>query len=282
MKLIDLHVHSTCSDGTLSPKELVDYAIKKDLTAFALTDHDTVEGLPEAFAAADAAGIELIAGIEFSTVYQERDLHILGLDMDYQSPVFLEKVQLLQSEREDRNQRMMDLMAADNIDISREQMAEMFGEQIWTRAHFARYLATKGYVRHMWDAFDTHIGDNCKYYVPRQKVSPFQMVQFIREMNGIPILAHPFQYHLNEEGLITLIKSLKRAGLLGIEAIYSTHTGTQEREIRKLARSFGLCISGGSDFHGANKPAIDLGKGKGNLRIPYELLEQLRNAKSNG
>lgn len=279
MKLIDLHVHSTCSDGTFTPSQLVDYAVKKGLSAFALTDHDTVEGLPEACAAAKASDIELVSGIEFSTVYQERDLHILGLDLNYQHPRFQEQLQILQEERKERNQKMIDKMASDGIDISREQMAEMFGDQLWTRAHFAKYLAAKGYVKHMWDAFDSHIGDHCKYYVPREKLSPFQMVRFIREMDGIPILAHPFQYHLTDEELTDLIKSLKHSGLLGIEAIYSTHTGTQESHLRKLARSFGLCISGGSDFHGTNKPAIDLGKGKGNLKIPYELLIQLRDAK---
>lgn len=279
MKLIDLHGHSTCSDGTVPPAQLVDYAVQKNLAAFALTDHDTVEGLPDAFAAARMAGIELVSGIEFSTVYQGRDLHILGLDFDYENPLFQDTLSFLQRDREERNQKMIDKMSADGIDISREQMAELFGEQLWTRAHFARYLAAKGYVKHMWDAFQSHIGDQCKYYVPRQKVSPFEIVKLIRELNGIPVLAHPFQYHLNEEELAALIKSLKRAGLLGIEAIYSTHTGSQENILRKLARSFGLCISGGSDFHGANKPAIDLGRGKGNLRIPYELLEQLRSAR---
>lgn len=279
MKLIDLHVHSTCSDGTFPPAQLVDYAVQKNLAAFALTDHDTVEGLPDAFAAARMAGIELVSGIEFSTVYQGRDLHILGLDFDYENPLFQDTLSFLQRDREERNQKMIDKMSADGIDISREQMAELFGEQLWTRAHFARYLAAKGYVKHMWDAFQSHIGDQCKYYVPRQKVSPFEIVKLIRELNGIPVLAHPFQYHLNEEELAALIKSLKRAGLLGIEAIYSTHTGSQENILRKLARSFGLCISGGSDFHGANKPSIDLGRGKGNLRIPYELLEQLRSAR---
>ena len=282
MKRIDLHVHSSCSDGTFSPEQLVEYASEKGLAAFALTDHDTVAGLPRAFAAAQAAGIELVAGIEFSTVYQEGDLHILGLDIDYQDPCFLEKLRMLQEEREERNQMMIDKMAADGIDISREQMTEMFGDQLLTRAHFARYLAAKGYVKHMWDAFVSHIGDQCKYYVPRQKVSPFEITTLIREMNGIPVLAHPFQYHLTEAERTALVKSLKRSGLLGIEAIYSTHTGTQESELRCLARSFGLCITGGSDFHGANKPAIDLGRGKGNLRIPYELLEQLLDAQQKG
>lgn len=279
MKLIDLHVHSTASDGTMTPSEVTAYAAQKGLAAFALTDHDTVAGLEEAFRTAASLSIEVISGIEFSTVYHEQDIHIVGLDMDYTNPRFQEKLLFLQQERKRRNQKMIDRMAADGIDISNEKMMEEFGDTLWTRAHFARYLANHGYVKHMWDAFQTHIGDHCKYYVPRERVSPFQMVEFIREMDGIPILAHPFQYHLGEEGLTELIKLLKPCGLIGIEAIYSTHTGTQENEIRKLARHFGLCISGGSDFHGANKPAIDLGKGKGNLKIPYEILEQLRAAR---
>lgn len=279
MKLIDLHVHSTCSDGTFTPAQLVECAAKAGLSAFALTDHDTVEGIPQALEAAERIGMEVIPGIEFSTVYQGRDLHILGLDLDYENPLFQEKLAFLQRDRAERNQKMIDKMAADGITISWEQMAELFGEQLWTRAHFARYLAAKGYVAHMWDAFQSHIGDHCRYYVPRQKVSPFETVKLIRKLNGIPVLAHPFQYHLEEEALTALIKALKRDGLLGIEAVYSTHTTAQENELRKLARNFGLSISGGSDFHGANKPDIALGKGRGSLRIPYQLLTQLRAAR---
>lgn len=280
MKLTDLHVHSTCSDGTFSPTELVSYAARKGLQAFALTDHDTLEGIPEAAKAANACGIELIPGIEFSTTYQERDLHIVGLDLDCSSPVLLKEIGRLQEERQQRNLKMIDKMAADGISISKEQMAEAFGNALWTRAHFARYLEQQGYVEHMWDAFQSYIGDHCPYYVPREKTSPFHIVRLIRDTGGIPVLAHPFQYHLDEEGLASLIKALKQSGLLGIEAVYSTHTIAQENEIRKLARNFGLCISGGSDFHGANKPDIDLGTGKGNLKIPYELLERLRAARS--
>lgn len=280
MDLIDLHVHSNCSDGTFTPAELADYASRKGLRAFALTDHDTLEGIPEAAKAAKDQGIELIPGIEFSTAYQERDLHILGLDLDCSHPDLLEEINSFQQERQRRNQKMIDKMAADGIRISRDQMIEAFGDTLWTRAHFARYLEQQGYVEHMWDAFQTYIGDHCPYYVPRQKTSPFHVVRLIRKAGGIPVLAHPFQYHLDEEGLCILIRSLKQAGLLGIEAIYSTHSQSQENEIRKLARNFGLCVSGGSDFHGAHKPDIDLGCGKGNLRIPYEILERLRNARN--
>ncbi len=280
MNFIDLHVHSTCSDGTYTPTQLVEYAAQKGLSAFALTDHDCISGIPEALKAADTLGIELVPGIEFSTVRNGQDIHILGLDIPYKDPVFLKELYRQQQERKDRNRKMIDKMAADGISISWQQMKDRFGDMLWTRAHFARYLAEQGYVKHMWDAFDSYLGDHCKYYVPREKTTPHQIVELIRETGGIPVLAHPFQYHLPEEELIQLIRSLKEKGLLGIEAIYSTHTGTQERELRKLARTFGLAVSGGSDFHGANKPAIDLGRGKGNLKISKEVLEQLRALKT--
>lgn len=280
MDLIDLHVHSNRSDGTLTPVELASYAAQKGLRAFALTDHDTLEGIPEAAKAAADLGIELIPGIEFSSAYQGQDVHILGLDLDGSNPDLKEEIRRFQQERQLRNQKMIDRMAADGIRISRERMVAAFGDVLWTRAHFARYLQQEGYVKEMRDAFSTYIGDNCPYYVPRQKTSPSHVVRLIRKAGGIPVLAHPFQYRLDEEGLCVLIRSLKQAGLLGIEAIYSTHSPEQENEIRKLARNFGLCISGGSDFHGAHKPDIDLGCGKGNLRIPYEILERLRNARA--
>lgn len=281
MNLIDLHVHSTCSDGTLTPTQLAEYAVQKGLSAFALTDHDCISGIPEALTAAHRLDIEVVPGIEFSTVRNGQDIHILGLDIQYKDPVFLRELSLQQQERKERNRKMIDKMAADGISISWQQMKKRFGDMLWTRAHFARYLVEQGYVKHMWDAFDTYLGDQCKYYVPREKTTPQQMVELIRKTGGIPVLAHPFQYHLPKEELNQLVRSLKEHGLLGIEAIYSTHTGTQENELRKLARTFGLAVSGGSDFHGANKPAIDLGRGKGNLKIPKEVLEQLRARKAN-
>ena len=166
-----------------------------------------------------------------------------------------------------------------NIDISWEQMEAAFGKAIWTRAHFARYLKDHGYVKEMKEAFSRYIGDDCPYFVPREKVSPAQAVRLIRSTGGIPILAHPLLYRLTEEGLLTLIEELKNAGLLGIEALYSTHTPEEESFVLRLARRQGLLISGGSDFHGSNKPSISLGTGRGNLRIPYELLEKLREAR---
>lgn len=276
MKQIDLHVHSNCSDGTLTPTELVHHAAECRLAAFALTDHDNTDGLTEAMNEALLCQIEVIPGIEFSTEYLGRDIHIVALEPDWQDREFQNRLNFYRAERLRRNQKMIDKMAADGIDISYDKMVASFTETVWTRAHFARYLADHGYVKEMWDAFETHVGDHCKYFVPREKVSPIEITEFIRAFHGIPVLAHPFQYHFSEEELETLLKKLKTAGLIGIEAYYSTHSEDQTNYILSLAGKFDLLPSGGSDFHGSNKPTIALGNGKNNLCIPYELMEHMR------
>lgn len=279
MKYIDLHVHSTCSDGTFTPAELVAYAIKKGLSAFALTDHDTTAGLNEAFAAADNTGLEIIPGIEFSTEYAGKDIHILGLEFDYQSAEFQSQIQAFQNSRHLRNQKMITLLQDQGFDISWEAMDDMYGESIWTRVHFAKYLVLRGYISNIRDAFERYIGDNGPCYVPREKVTPTQAVRLIRRTGGIPILAHPLTYRLTDDTLKHLVLELKNAGMVGIETIYSTHSAMDESYVRRLARTNGLCISGGSDFHGENKPDIDLGCGRGNLKITYDILKQLRTAR---
>lgn len=276
MKLIDLHVHSNCSDGTLTPTELVGHAAAVGLSAFALTDHDNTDGLPEAFQAAEKAGIELVGGIEFSTEYLGTDVHIVGIDFDWKDPAFQKRIDYYRMERVRRNQKMIDMMAGDGFDISYEQMAESFGESVWTRAHFAKYLLAKGYIKDISEAFSKYLGDDCKYFIPREKVSPFEVVELIREFGGIPILAHPFQYKFSDEVLRTLIGKLIDSGLLGIEVYYSTHTQEQCDYLQALAKEYHLTASGGSDFHGSNKPDIELGSGKNNLHIPYSILEDLR------
>lgn len=278
MKLIDLHVHSNSSDGTLSPRDLVQHAVSCGLSAFALTDHDNTGGLAEAAQAAKACGIELVPGIEFSTEYHGTDIHIVGLDFRWEDPAFQKHVRYYQDERLRRNQKMIDKMAADGIDISYQKMAEAFGEKVWTRAHFAGYLVEHHYVKEIRDAFSTYIGDDCKYFVPRQKVTPDEVVELIRTFGGIPVLAHPFQYRFSDCELRTLLVNLKKKGLLGMEVYYSTHSAEQEAYLLSLSKELGLTPSGGSDFHGENKPDIALGSGRGNLRIPYSILTGLRNA----
>ncbi|MDO4522949.1 MAG: PHP domain-containing protein [Eubacteriales bacterium] len=278
---VDLHVHSSCSDGTCTPSELVSYAKKQGLCAFALTDHDTTAGIDEAAAAAAKLGVELIAGIEFSTEYHGRDIHIVGLDIDYNSAVFSKELSRFRSSRALRNQKMIrKLREEGGIDISAKQMQERFGESVWTRAHFARYLFEHGYVSEMWDAFKTYVGEDCPYFVPREKVTPAQAVDLILRTGGIPILAHPLLYALDEPDMDELILSLKKCGLIGLETFYATYTPLEELHALRLAEKHGLLPSGGSDFHGSNKPDINLGSGRGNLSLPYELLQNLRDRRT--
>lgn len=281
--MIDLHVHSNRSDGTYSPKELVDYAITKGLTAFALTDHDTIEGLEEALAYADelrrtttATIPQVIPGIEFSTEYEGRDIHIVGLAINYKTPEFAAHLQHFVDSRITRNQKMCALLQGAGIDISYEKLLAEFPDAVITRAHYARYLLNHGYIKSMNEAFDRYVGDHCPYYVPREKVTPVQAVELILKAGGIPILAHPVLYRMSDARLEKLVAQLKAAGLIGIEAVYSTYNAGEERQMRALAKKYNLLISGGSDFHGSNKPDIDLGVGRGRLAIHEEVWEKLK------
>lgn len=273
---VDLHVHSCKSDGSFTPCELVDYAIEKGLTAFALTDHDTTEGLDEAIAYAADKPIEVIRGIELSTEYAGRDIHIVGLDIDHHSPAFLSHLKSFQDSRVNRNIKMCDNLRAAGIDITFEKLSAEYPDAVITRCHYAKYLLAHGYIKNLKEAFDRYIGDHCKYFVPREKITPAQAVSLILEAGGIPILAHPILYHMTKNQLETLVAELKAAGLVGIEAIYSTYAPSEEREIRRIAAKFGLCLSGGSDFHGTAKPGLDLATGYGKLFIPEEILTKLR------
>ena len=319
--MVDLHVHSTCSDGTFTPEELVDYAIQKGLTAFALTDHDTLNGLdrairyaeelrqaqaaspvsfsynnaddrfPVSFSRNDAAARlpvssvpdadiprvpEIIPGIELSTEYQGKDIHMVGLFIDYRQPEFAHYLEDFIHSRENRNEKMCALLREHDIDITYEALLTEFPGAVITRAHFARYLLSHGYIQSLKEAFDRYVGDHCPCFVPREKVTPAQAVELILGAGGVPVLAHPILYHMSDDRLDTLVAELKKIGLVGIEAIYSTYNTAEERQIRGLASKYDLKISGGSDFHGANKPKIDLGTGWGKLYVPDEVLENLR------
>ena len=284
--MVDLHVHSTCSDGTYTPTQLVDYAIKKGLSAFALTDHDTVDGLEEALQYAQALtlnpptpGIHIprvIPGIELSTDLQGQEVHVVGLFIDYHDPEFRSYLQEFLESRYKRNLEMCERLRGCGFSITYESLEERFPEAVLTRAHYARYLLEHGYVKSIKEAFDRYLGDHCPCYVPREKVTPFQAVSLIRRAGGVPVLAHPILYHMSDARLDQLVKDLKAAGLVGIEAIYSTYAPSEERQIRRLAEKYELLPSGGSDFHGENKPGLDLGTGYGRLYVPEEILTALR------
>lgn len=292
----DLHVHSTRSDGTFSPSELVDYAMTKQLKAFALTDHDTVDGLEEALSHAQnlketfrregnpalaEAVPEVVPGIELSTEYQGRDIHVVGLFIDYKNEHFLAYLRQFVASRDLRNRKMCALLQDAGIDISYEALLDEFPGSVITRAHYAKYLLNHGYIKSMKEAFERYVGDRCPCFVPREKVTPAQAVKLILQADGVPVLAHPILYGMSAPRLDALVAELKAVGLMGIEALYSTYTAADERQIRGLASKYHLLISGGSDFHGANKPGLDLATGYGKLRVPASVLEDIRTSRKN-
>ena len=275
-KFIDLHVHSTASDGTLTPSQLVSLAEEKKLKAFALTDHDTTAGLEEALLAAKNSSVEVIPGIELSTTWLGRDVHIVGLDIDYGNYYFQETLSRFQDSRDVRNDKILNLLQKEGISISRESMEEAFPDSVWTRAHFARYLLDHKYVGSINEAFDRYLGDHARCYVPRENVTPFQAISLIHEGNGIAVFAHPILCRLDQNRLEGFAEELKQAGLDGIEAYYSTYRPADEQTVIQIAKRHNLALSGGSDFHGSNKPQIQLGTGRGNLKISYQIWENLR------
>ena len=277
-KYIDLHVHSTASDGTYTPGEVVKLAANKGLSAIALTDHDTIDGVKEAMQAANEYGIELIPGIEFSTAYEKREVHMLGLFIDPDNHSLNERLNELVATRDRRNEQMALNLRNAGIDITIPELVKMFPNAILTRAHFARYMYEKGYISDIRVAFDKYIGDGRPCYVRREKISAKEVIDLIKNAGGIPILAHPMLYGFNERELKECVASLTHSGLMGIEAIYSRNKGLDESKVRAVARENSLLISGGSDFHGANKPGLDIGTGYGHLAIPYEVLTELRKA----
>jgi len=276
MDRIDLHTHSFVSDGTLSPGELIKCAKEKKLKAIALTDHDTVEGIPEAKEVAEKLEIELVAGIELAAFYQETELHIVGLDIDYTNKRLLDALYMIQNSRTIRNQEMIAQMAAAGIDISMEQLTALEGDAILTRMNFANYLVHVGFTVSPDEAFAKYIGKGCPFYIPRKKITPGDAIELILSAGGIPILAHPLLYHFNQIQLAKIVKYLAESKLEGIEVYYPMNHGFDEIRMKSLADKYHLKYSGGSDYHGANKPHIDLGSGRGNLSIPYRVLEKLR------
>ncbi|GFI01958.1 MAG: Cof-type HAD-IIB family hydrolase [Lachnospiraceae bacterium] len=275
MNIVDLHVHSNKSDGSLSPAELVDYAIKKGLSAFALTDHDTTDGITEALEAAKGKNIEVIPGIEFSTEYEGRDIHIVGLYIDYDSDFFKRRLVNFVNGRTIRNKEMCRRLTEHGMPVTFEELTAEFPNSVITRSHFAKFLLNHGYVQSLKEAFERYIGDHCPCFVPRKKITPMRAVEIILKAGGFPVLAHPLLYGMGSRRLEKLVSLLKEMGLQGIEAVYCTYTASDERQMRTLAAKYDLCISGGSDFHGSAKPGLDLATGYGKLFIPQEILDKI-------
>lgn len=215
MKRVDLHVHSTKSDGSFTPTELVEYALEKGLSAIALSDHDTTEGIAEAVAAAKGTGLEVIPAIEFSTEYEGKDIHILGLYIDYSGKEFKKYLKDFQNSRDLRNHKMCLKLTEHGIPVTYEELSARFPNAVLTRAHYAKYMLEKGFVKSMSEAFERYIGDHAPCFLPREKVTPMQAVELILRAGGVPILAHPVLYHMSDGRLDQLVADLKKSRTCG-------------------------------------------------------------------
>ena len=272
-KRIDLHTHSTASDGSDAPSELAEKMYVSGLAAGALTDHDTVSGLEEFLQASKGTGFFGIPGVEFSTRLRGKEIHIVGLFIDPASGDLTRFLQARREERIRRNTEMIRKLRENGYDITEEEVyAEADGESVG-RPHMARVLLSKGYFSDMREAFSRCLGRNAPCYVPRESVAPEEAIRIIRASGGLSIWAHPILAASTRSAMRRVLRELVPAGLSGLETRYSLY-GESDREATKtMAREFGLLESGGSDYHGRNQPGIELGR---ELEIPYDDLEKMQ------
>lgn len=278
MARIDLHLHTRFSDGSLTPTEVVDLAHQAGVTAMAITDHDIVDGIPQAMEAATTPGIEVIPGVELSSRFHEQELHVLGYFFDWQDSTFRARLAQQRRSRQVRNPQVIERLNALGLELSEEDVKTKAGADSIGRPHIAQVLVDKGYVHDTREAFDRYLKEGAPAYVPRTLSDTREVIAWIRDAGGVPVLAHPTWTRCQGEPLYRLCSCLKEAGLLGLEVFYSSHNRQQTSRYLELAKRLDLLVTGGSDFHGTANPAIQVGRGKGNLKVPDTLLEPLRRA----
>ena len=280
MARLDLHLHTTHSDGSLPPAEVLALAHKAGVTALAITDHDITTGLPEALEAGARLGIEIIPGVEISSRFGESELHILGYFLDWQDPTLNTRLAGLRASRHRRNPQIVERLRALGCDLTYDEVRELAGTESVGRPHIAQVLMRKGYVKSAKEAFDRFLAQGKPAYVPRDLPEPVEAMGWIRAAKGVPVLAHPLWAKQGGEGLFKLCEKLKTEGLGGMEVHYSTHNPKQTAELLDIATRLNLLVTGGSDFHGMTKPDIEVGVGKGGLTVPVKLLDPLKKAAS--
>lgn len=276
-KRIDLHTHTTASDGSMSPGELVRHAKEMGLSAVAITDHDTIEGISEALKEADNSGIEVVAGLEISCDYKP-EMHMLGYFFGDNYLHMQGILSELRENRDKRNPKIIEKLNALGFDITLAEVAAEAGGQVVGRPHIANVLYKKGYVKSIAEAFDKYLAGGRPAYFKKDKLTPEQGIKEILSAGGIPVLAHPILLRLELTKLDELLAELAAAGLKGVEVYYVDNTKKQTAELKFLAHKHHLAATGGSDFHGSYKKDIEIGFGYGNLLVPYESLDQLKSA----
>ncbi len=271
----DLHVHSTCSDGTVRPAEVVRRARDAGLAAMALTDHDTFDGIAEATQAGAALGLRVVPGIELSLPH-EGTFHMIGLGVDPANPAIRAVADRLKDGRGPRNLEIVAKLAAVGVSVTIEEVAAEAGGDVVARPHFARVLVKRGFVGSMQEAFDRYLKKGAPAYADRPRVDLAETIAAIRDSGGASVLCHPFTLGIDDdEAMLAELRRFAAAGLDAVEVRCGRSKKSEIRRWERLAVESGLLPSGGSDFHGDNKPDLKIGTGRGKLRVPVEWLEAL-------
>ena len=264
----DLHMHTYYSDGTSSPGEVVADAVKAELACIAITDHDVADGVAPAIEAGKAAGIEVVPGIELSSEFEGKDVHILGYFIDYAKGPLFDKLGAFLDGRVARMKQMLVNLKAVGIDnIEFEEVTALTRSRAVGRAHLALLLQQKGWVSSFKGAFEQYLSEGRPGYASKYQQTPFEAIDLIRQSGGIAVMAHPMLTQKDE-----LISPMVKAGLGGLEVYYSGSTETVTKFYEKIAKKYDLLMTGGSDAHGAAKPHTYVGK----MKIPYETVEQMK------
>ena len=275
--MIDLHSHSTFSDGSLTPEQLVREAERAQLSALALTDHDSIIGLERFMAACSKSIVRGVPGVEISVDCNPSDatMHILGYFIDPANAQLNEHINRLRDGRQHRNEEILKRLNAMGLMLNMNEISAFAGENNVGRLHFAQALMARGYVRNTHEAFDKYLARGKSGYANRLRFKPIGGVEMIRQAGGIAVLAHPFTLNLGKQALADCVGKLAQAGLQGIEIYYPQHSPKMVRQYLDLAQQFHLIATGGTDFHGTPMPDIKLGRGFGALNVPNAVLEQL-------
>jgi len=273
--MIDLHCHSLHSDGTDTPEGIALLGDEARLTALCLTDHDTLGGIPAFLAMQPEVAVRLLVGTELSCRFLGRSLHVLGLLVDPANAQFQARLEELRGRRGDRNRRMVARLAELGCPITLEDVQAHANTPLLSRVHFALALAARGFVRRAPEAFERLIGDDCPGFVPREELSPAEATRWIRDAGGVPVVAHPGRFAGGGFRWEEAMADLQRQGMEGLEGYYGEYRAAEQKYFVALAARLGMVVTGGSDYHGAHKPGLRLGRGAGGLKVPDELLERL-------
>ena len=273
--MIDLHCHTLHSDGTDTSEGLALLGEESRLTALCLTDHDTLAGIPGFLAMQPKVKVRLLVGTELSCRFLGGSLHILGLLVDPTNALFQQRLEELRGRRDDRNRRMIVRLAELGCPVTYEDVQAQADSPLLSRVHFAKALAARGFVRRAPEAFERLIGDDCPGFVPREELSPTEASLWIREAGGVPVVAHPGRFGGGGFRWDEAMAELQRQGLEGLEGFYGEYRAAEQKYFVTLAARLGMVVTGGSDYHGGNKPGLRLGRGRGGLQVPDDLLEHL-------